>query len=102
MIPIEDYEQRDDVACARATSLLVAPVAGYFFCGTRRAPLLLRVGLIVASIGSVARTVSIAIHFWNVIAIRPKQQLFPHFRKPRTAILAVEVGFGTPLPIRSP
>jgi hypothetical protein len=51
----------------------------------------LRVGLIVASIGSVARTVSIAIHFWNVMAIRPKQQLFPHFRKARATILAVEV-----------
>jgi hypothetical protein len=51
----------------------------------------LRVGLIVASIGSVARTVSIAIHFWNVMAIRPKQQLFPHFCKARATILAVEV-----------
>jgi hypothetical protein len=50
----------------------------------------LRVGLIVASIGSVARTASIAIHFWNVMAIRPKQQLLPHFRKARAAILAVE------------
>jgi hypothetical protein len=53
-------------------------------------PFVLRVGLIVASIGSVARTASIAIHFWNVMAIRPKQQLFPHFCKARTAILAVE------------
>jgi hypothetical protein len=54
-------------------------------------PFVLRAGLIVASIGSVSRTISIAIHFWNVIAIRPKQQLFPHFRKARSAILAVEV-----------
>jgi hypothetical protein len=51
----------------------------------------LRVGLIVASIGSVARTVSIAIHFWNVLATRPKQQLFPHFCKARTAIFSIEV-----------
>jgi hypothetical protein len=50
----------------------------------------LRVGLIVDLIGSVARTVSIAIHFWNVMAIRSKQQLFPHFRKARAAIFAVE------------
>jgi hypothetical protein len=34
-------------------------------------PFVLRVGLIVASMGSVGRTFSIAVHFWNVIAIRP-------------------------------
>jgi hypothetical protein len=54
-------------------------------------PFVLRVGLTVASIGGVARTVSIAIHLWNVIAIRPKQQLLPHFRKARAAILPIEM-----------
>jgi hypothetical protein len=53
-------------------------------------PFVLRVGLTVASIGGVARTVSIAFHLWNVIAIRPKQ-LLPHFRKARAAILPIEM-----------
>jgi hypothetical protein len=73
---------------------LLAPFGGAIMAagsGCATCPFVLRVGLIVASIGSVARTVSFAIHFWNVIAIRPKQQLFPHFRKARAAILAVEL-----------
>jgi hypothetical protein len=68
----------------------------------RGAPIVLRVGLIVASVHTVARTVSIAIHFWNVIAIRPKQQLLPHFRKARAAILAVEVVEKSGHAIRTP
>ena len=56
----------------------------------RPAAFVLRVGLIVASIGSVAMTISIAPRFWNVMAIGPKQQLFSHFRKARAAILAIQ------------
>jgi len=72
----------------RSTSALDSPAE---LCGAAAArPFALRVGLIVAPIGSVARTVSIAIRLWNVMAIGPKQQLFPHFRKARAAILAIE------------
>jgi hypothetical protein len=80
------YFTKGDFLLAPFSGATVAAGSGHATC-----PFVLRVGLIVASIGSVARTVSIAIHFWNVIAIRPKQQLLPHFRKARGAILAVEV-----------
>jgi hypothetical protein len=44
----------------------------------------------VAPISRAVKTAGIAIHFWNLMAARQKQKLFPHFSEARTAIFAIQ------------